>query len=61
VAICCEHGNETSGFIKGGEFLDQLSECKLLKRDSAPWSCRERNAHFSDVLGFQSLALQGCR
>jgi hypothetical protein len=21
----CEHGNETSGSIKGGEFLDQLS------------------------------------
>jgi hypothetical protein len=19
---CCEHGNEPSGFIKGGEFLD---------------------------------------
>jgi hypothetical protein len=23
----CEHGNETSGFIKNGEFLDQLSDC----------------------------------
>jgi hypothetical protein len=22
VAGCCEHGNEPSGFIKGGEFLD---------------------------------------
>jgi hypothetical protein len=26
VAGCCEHGNEPSGSIKGGEFLDQLSE-----------------------------------
>jgi hypothetical protein len=25
VAGCCEHGNEPSGCIKGGEFLDQLS------------------------------------
>jgi hypothetical protein len=22
VAACCEHGNDTSGSIKGGEFLD---------------------------------------
>jgi hypothetical protein len=22
VAGCCEHGNEPSGYIKGGEFLD---------------------------------------
>jgi hypothetical protein len=23
----CEHGNEPSGSIKGGEFLDWLSDC----------------------------------
>jgi hypothetical protein len=34
VAGCCEHGNEPSSFIKGGEFLDQLSDCQLLKKDS---------------------------
>jgi hypothetical protein len=22
VAVCCEHGNEPSVFIRGGEFLD---------------------------------------
>jgi hypothetical protein len=22
VTVCCEHGNEPSGCIKGGEFLD---------------------------------------
>jgi hypothetical protein len=37
VAGCCEHGNEPSGSIKGGELLDQLSDCQLLK-DYAPWS-----------------------
>jgi predicted metal-dependent peptidase len=26
----------TSGSIKGGEFFDQLSECQLLKKNSAP-------------------------
>jgi hypothetical protein len=31
VAGSCEHGNETSGSINGGEFLDQLSNYKLLK------------------------------
>jgi hypothetical protein len=25
MAGCCEHGNEPSGSIKGGEFLDQLN------------------------------------
>jgi hypothetical protein len=33
VAGTCEYGNELSGSIKCGEFLD----C-LLKKDSAPWS-----------------------
>jgi hypothetical protein len=23
---------------KGGEFLDYLSDCQLLKKDSAPWN-----------------------
>jgi hypothetical protein len=32
------HGNERSGSIKGGEFLDYLSDHLLLKKDSAPWS-----------------------
>jgi len=36
LACSCEHGNEPSGFVKGGreEFFDYLS----LKEDSAPWS-----------------------
>jgi hypothetical protein len=38
VAGCCEHGNEPSGSIKGREFLDKLSDCQLLKKDSAPFS-----------------------
>jgi hypothetical protein len=31
----CEHGNEPSGSMKGREFLDYLSDCYLLKKDSA--------------------------
>jgi hypothetical protein len=31
VAGCCEHGNESSGSIKGEEFLDKLSDYKLLR------------------------------
>ena len=34
VADASECGNEPSGSVKCGEFLDQL----LLKKDSAPWS-----------------------
>jgi hypothetical protein len=37
VAGSCEH-NEASSCIKGREFLDWLSDCQLLKKDSAPWS-----------------------
>jgi hypothetical protein len=33
----CEHDNEPLCSIKGGEFLHELSDCKLL-RDSAPCS-----------------------
>jgi hypothetical protein len=38
VAEFCEHGTESSGCIKGGEFLDLLSDYQLLKEDSALWS-----------------------
>jgi hypothetical protein len=31
VAGSCEHGNETSGSIRGGEFIHQLSYYQLLK------------------------------
>jgi hypothetical protein len=36
VAGCCQHGNEFSGFIKGGVFFDQLRDCQLIKKDSVP-------------------------
>jgi hypothetical protein len=37
VAGSFKHGNEHSDSIKE-EFLDQLSGCQLLMKDSAPWS-----------------------
>ena len=36
MAGSCECGNEPSGDINCGEFLDQLKTCKLLMKDSAP-------------------------
>jgi hypothetical protein len=36
VAGSCEYGNELSGSIRGGEFLDQLCDYQLLKKDTAP-------------------------
>jgi hypothetical protein len=38
VAGSCEHGNEGSGSIKGGGFLDQLSDSLFLKYFITPWS-----------------------
>ena len=32
-----ECGNETSGCIKCGEFLDLLRTCQVLRNDTAPW------------------------
>jgi hypothetical protein len=45
VAGSCEHGNEHLGFIKGGEFSDQLSDCQLLKSSAACycWSRSSRD------------------
>ena len=37
VADACECGNELSGSVKCGEFLDYLQTSQLLKKDSAPW------------------------
>jgi hypothetical protein len=38
VAGSCEHGNEDSGSIKGGEFLNWLNDCWFLKNDFNPWN-----------------------
>jgi hypothetical protein len=38
VAGFYEDSNEPSGSVKGGEFIDQLNDCELLKKDSARWS-----------------------
>jgi len=35
---CCECGNELSGSIKWGEFVNSLRNCSLLKKDSAACS-----------------------
>jgi hypothetical protein len=38
VAETCECGNEPSGYIKCGEFLDLLRTGQLLNKDSAVWN-----------------------
>jgi hypothetical protein len=34
----CEHCNDSSGTIKGGGFLDKLSDYRLLDKNLAPQS-----------------------
>jgi hypothetical protein len=34
----CEHGNDISVSIRCWEILEQLSDWRLLRKDSAPWS-----------------------
>jgi hypothetical protein len=38
MAGSCEHGNVNSGSIKGREFLDQVNDCQILKKESVLWS-----------------------
>jgi hypothetical protein len=38
VADSCEHDDEPLGSIKGGKFLEYLSDCYLLKKYPVPWS-----------------------
>jgi hypothetical protein len=38
VAGFCEEGNEPSRSIKGGEFIEQTSDCQILKEGCAPRS-----------------------
>lgn len=35
--MCSCDSNESLGAVKHGEFLDQLSDCQLLMKDSAVW------------------------
>lgn len=34
----CEYSNEPSGSINGVEYLDYLSNCKLLRKGPAMWT-----------------------
>jgi hypothetical protein len=38
VASSFERFNELTGSVKGCKFFNQLSECQILKQDSAVWS-----------------------
>jgi hypothetical protein len=38
VADYWEHGNDPSGSMKGGGFLEYLTNYKLLKKNFFPWS-----------------------
>ena len=37
VEDACERGNEPSGSVKCGEFLDQLQTSQLFEKDSVSW------------------------
>jgi hypothetical protein len=43
-----EHDNETWGFIKGGEFLDQLNDCKFVKKYRALWRYYKQSSVWSN-------------
>jgi hypothetical protein len=39
VASSCENGNETCGLINVCNYLEQVSDYKLLKKNSDTWIC----------------------
>jgi hypothetical protein len=53
MASTYEHGNAPSCFIKGREFLDQLSEYQLPKNGCTPW-----NYLTSVAFGFTLMSLK---
>jgi hypothetical protein len=51
MAYFCKHGNEPSSSIKGGEFLDFLSEHWDLRKDFVPW-----NRDNGEMLGIYAVS-----
>jgi len=37
VSEFCDYGNEYLGFTKDREYLDQLNDDQLVKKDCVPW------------------------
>jgi hypothetical protein len=58
VAGYCEDGNETSDSRKGGECLDNFSDCQILK-DSAPcsWLARDASTHLTKITKITRICL----
>jgi hypothetical protein len=46
VAGCCEHGNETSSFIKYGKIVYQLRNSQFLKKNCTRGGVRLINCRF---------------
>jgi hypothetical protein len=49
VADSCERGNEPSDSVRGGVFLDELSDYQLLKKYCVPWSYSVRILGETDI------------
>ena len=54
VAGACECGNEPSGSIKWGEFLDQLKTGQLLEKDCAAWNKEVSRYKLRDAISWGS-------
>jgi hypothetical protein len=53
----CEYGNEFSGSIKGGEFLDCLSNYPFFKKHPAPWTpCSNNNEMSISLIRWAAVA-----
>ena len=50
-ALCCEHVKKPSSSLQGIEFIDYLSHCQLVKRDSATWKISQTMAMYDDITG----------
>jgi hypothetical protein len=55
----CEHDNEPSGSIKRWEFLEWLSDGRLLKKGSAPWNQLTDRLNLKDMRLKRSIG-KGC-
>jgi hypothetical protein len=53
----CEHCDKASSSLKYGDFLDQLSDYELTKKDSVPFSSYSKES--SKVTFYLALLLEG--
>ena len=60
MAGCCQHGSESSGYMKSGKCLDNVRNCLLIKRESTSqiYLHRSSDHNVKRVLIFKNICIR---